>query len=166
MGCVNIAEERSLAWFCALVCRMPVIYKGRNLSTELKITNGARGVVVDMIINENIVDGFPFAEVVFVHFPGCKVDLKGLPSEVVPITPVSWSFNALVEMTPGDLKRHNVTRYQLNLQPAFSFTVHSAQGQTIEKISVFIGKWGFCCICNGFSSYDKGRHKFDRASGA
>lgn len=61
--------------------------------------------------------------------------LHGLPPQVIPITPLTKTFNI---QTAG--QSMTVTRTQLPITPAYAFTDYRSQGQTICPILVDIGK--------------------------
>ena len=114
-----------------------------NVNTEKDIANGARGKVVDIILDprETVSEGstvhlkYPPAYVLVKLDRSNGVHLDGLPEGVVPIAPIKKQFYILV----GG-KRKKVTRLQLPMTPAYAFTDYRSQGQTIEYVIVDIGR--------------------------
>ncbi|KAF5367252.1 hypothetical protein D9757_011692 [Collybiopsis confluens] len=74
--------QKSLIGWLPLYIGMPaaVVLRERNLSTELGITNGARGYIrsVDLSVDTNNIS---YATGAIVEFPGSEASLKGLPIE-------------------------------------------------------------------------------------
>lgn len=112
---------------------MPVIIREKNISTDCGITNGARGTVVHITfkpaevvgdVNRKVVD------VVFVHIPGCRLNLQGLPPQVVPLSSVSSSFRTSPPSIPSNDKIQFI-RHQAIVQPAFAITCHCGGGQRL-----------------------------------
>ncbi|KAK0467384.1 hypothetical protein IW261DRAFT_1346400, partial [Armillaria novae-zelandiae] len=107
---------------------MPVIFCSRNLSTDLKITNGAQGylrhIETQMDCYENLC-----AKYAVVEFPASDVKLEGLPKGCFPIAPISWTFKHQMLNDKGKLANVSVTREQLPFQGGFACTGHVAQGQ-------------------------------------
>ena len=72
---------------------MPVILRMRNLSTDLKITNGAQGFIRKLSLAVTP-QGLMYCSCAIVEFPDSPVKLEGLPQGFFPITPVTFSFTA------------------------------------------------------------------------
>ncbi|KAG1733088.1 hypothetical protein EDD22DRAFT_960256 [Suillus occidentalis] len=121
----NIRASNPLPGVVRLYIGMPVILRGRNISTELGITNGSQGFCA------------------LVEFPTSKVKLSGLPPCLFPILPVSWTFTTLLEDDQGNEHKLRITRHQLPIQPAFAVTGHSAQGKTLPSVLVNLHDGGF-----------------------
>ena len=113
-----------------------------NLQTDLDITNGARGIVTDIILNHNepALDDGSTARLKFL--PECVLvklsrtraaTLPHLDEGVIPIQRVSSSVQIKV-----DGKTRNVTRTQFPITGADSFTDYRAQGQTIPYVIIDI----------------------------
>lgn len=114
-----------------------------NIATEIDITNGARGTVYDIILEEDTEPDQDNA-VALSKPPMCvlvKLDrtrapqLPGLPSGVIPIVPLEKKFTI---PTGGQPSTRQVTRRQLPMTAAFAFTDYRAQGQTIPYVIVDI----------------------------
>ena len=113
-----------------------------NLQTDLDITNGARGVVTNIILNHNeppLEDG---STVHLKFLPECilvklsrtrAATLPHLEDGVIPIQRVSSSMQIRV-----DGKARTVTRTQFPITGADSFTDYRAQGQTIPYVVIDI----------------------------
>ena len=113
-----------------------------NLQTDLDITNGARGIVTDIILNPNeppLKDG---STVCLKFLPECVLvklsrtraaTLPHLEEGVIPIQRISSSVQIRV-----DGKARTVTRTQFPITGADSFTDYRAQGQTIPYVVIDI----------------------------
>lgn len=113
-----------------------------NLQTDLDITNGARGVVADIMLSP---DEPPLEEgpvVTLKHPPECVLvklsrtraaALPNLEDGVIPIQRVSARTQIRVRG-----KSRTVTRTQFPITGAYSFTDYRAQGQTIPYVVVDI----------------------------
>lgn len=113
-----------------------------NLQTDLDITNGARGVIVDILLSrdEPPLEEGSMATLKFV--PECvlvKLDrtraaaLPHLGEGLIPIQPIASKMQIQVRG-----KARTVTRTQLPVTGAYSFTDYRAQGQTIPYVIVDI----------------------------
>jgi len=113
-----------------------------NIATDLDITNGARGVITDIILDPDeppLEDG---SIVTLRHLPRCVLvklnrtraaRLEGLDDGVIPIFPAKSS----MQITLGR-KAKTVTRLQYPITAAFCFTDYCSQGQTIPRVIVDI----------------------------
>jgi hypothetical protein len=113
-----------------------------NLQTDLDITNGARGVIVDILLSRYeppLEDG---STVTLRFVPECvlvKLDrtrataLPHLQEGVIPIQPIPSKVQVRIRG-----KACTVTRVQLPMTAAYSFTDYRAQGQTIPYVIVDI----------------------------
>ena len=113
-----------------------------NLQTDLDITNGARGVVTEIILNP---DEPPLGEdsvVTLKYLPECVLvklsrtraaALPNLEEGVIPIKRVSTKTQIRVHG-----KSRTVTRTQFPITGAYAFTDYRAQGQTIPYVVVDI----------------------------
>lgn len=112
-----------------------------NIHTDLDVANGARGQIVGIVLDpdEPPLSRDPSQSEVKLQFPPAYVLVKlhqtkakalpGLEAGVIPIKPVKKTFTISVA---GQDKV--VTRIQLPITPAYGFTDHRAQGQTISKV--------------------------------
>lgn len=140
------SSEKGLPGKIPLHVGMPVILKGKNLATELKVTNGARGVV-HRILTDAELDGRS-AKCVLVEFPNSPISIPGLPRGVYPIVPHRESFDPVVkcsEPRAGEPQfvKLKVSRRQLPIQPAYAITGHCAQGQTLPSVVCDLNTGGF-----------------------
>ena len=113
-----------------------------NLQTDLDITNGARGVIMDVILNPNeppLDDG---SVVTLQYLPECilvklsrtrAAALPDLEEGVIPISRISTKTQIRVRG-----KTRTVTRAQFPITGAYAFTDYRAQGQTIPYVIVDI----------------------------
>ena len=111
-----------------------------NIAVELGLTNGAFGVVTRIAIeNEQNLkksdDGYIMENVpeyVIVRFPGLKLDrLPGLDDEEVPIFPMKTSFGMKF---PRTMVKSTISRFQIPLVEAYSYTSYKSQGKTLNAI--------------------------------
>ena len=136
-------HQGSLPGFLPLFVGMPVILRMRNLSTDLKITNGAQGYVRKISLDVSV-QGLTHCTCAIVHFPDSPVKLEGLPQGYFPITPVTFSFTAsFTRDQDGKTEKIKFSRHQLPIQPGFAVTGHSAQGKTLPKVLVNLHEGGF-----------------------
>lgn len=113
-----------------------------NLQTDLDITNGARGVITDIILSP---DEPPLEEgpvVTLKNLPECilvklsrtrAATLPNLEEGVIPIQRISTRTQIWIRR-----KTRTVTRTQFPITGAYSFTDYRAQGQTIPYVVVDI----------------------------
>jgi hypothetical protein len=137
MNVCRMTAEGALPGFLPLYIGMPVILRHRNISTELRVTNGSQGIVRQINMDESSY-GFTHAKSVIVEFPMSKAAFEQLPPHYFPIVPISWSFATKVN---GELVRAN--RQQLPIQPAFAVTGHSTQGKTLPNVLADLHEGGF-----------------------
>ena len=114
-----------------------------NLQTDLDITNGARGVITDIILDPDEPELGEGPIVTLKHLPACilvklsrtrAAQLPGLEPGVIPIQRVS---NAM-QIRIGKSKTRTVTRTQFPITGAYSFTDYRSQGQTIAHAIIDI----------------------------
>ena len=129
--------QRSLPGFLTLYIGMPVILRIRNLSTDLKITNGAQGYIrhIDAKI---LPHGVTHCQCAIIEFPDSPIKLSDLPRGFFPITPLTFTFTTNIRDT-----KVRITRHQLPIQPAFAVTGHFAQGKGLPKILTPLHEGGF-----------------------
>lgn len=123
-----------------------------NIMTDLDVANGARGEIVDIVLDEDE-PPIPNAPVVTLTKPPAYVlvkltrtratKLQGLPECVIPIEPMTKTYEIVVdESLPGcdgrqEVKK-TVKRRQLPMTAAYAFTDYRSQGQTIPCVIVDI----------------------------
>lgn len=109
-----------------------------NLAFSKGVVNGVEGTVQDIKYSTDE-QGRRYAEVVYVHLLNSGVistDMD-LDEDIVPILPERVNFEASFEVN-GKIETHNITRYQLPLLPAYSYTDFKSQGRTLEYAIVDI----------------------------
>ena len=102
-----------------------------NLWVEAGLVNGALGTVVSICYHNSTPPDLPLAVMVrFDHYSGST-----LADGTIPIIPLrcTWS-------TVGT----QCSRLQLPLKLAWAVTIHKAQGLTLDKVMIDIGKKEFC----------------------
>ena len=117
-----------------------------NVSTDLDVANGARGEIIDIVLDER--EG-PFTgneKIIILKHPPAYVlvrllhskasCLQGLPRNVIPLLPACKSFSIIA----GPHERKRIRRSQLPLTAAYALTDYRGQGQTIAPIVVDIGR--------------------------
>ncbi|KAI0056635.1 hypothetical protein BV25DRAFT_1813624 [Artomyces pyxidatus] len=95
------------------------------------IVNGAEGYV-DEVDYETDDEGVKHAKCVYVRFDDCGLALPGLPSDVVPIYPISKTF----KYQGRDRRTFNITRLQIPLLPAYAYTDYKSQGRSLDRVVV------------------------------
>ncbi len=118
-----------------------------NIATEADIANGTRGIIQDIILDsrETIPESsamevklkYPPAAIIFKpDVPSDDCIFPGLTKGLIPIIPSEGGFT--IHLQNGSTT--HVHRRQLALTPAYAFTHHKCQGQTIEYVIVDLGK--------------------------
>jgi hypothetical protein len=116
-----------------------------NISTDLDITNGARGEIVDIMLHPEETADSEDTVVCLQHLPVCvlvKLEqtrataFPGLQANVIPIFAMKRSFQIQVPTPNGSKARRNVTRRQFPITPAYAFTDYRSQGQTLSRVIV------------------------------
>jgi len=116
-----------------------------NVSTDLDMANGARGHILDIVLDPREDGSITASECTELQYPPLYVlvqmkrtkasPLNGLQPGVLPITPLSRTFT----ISASNGSKSTVTRQQLPITPAYAFTDYRSQGQTIEYCIVDIG---------------------------
>ncbi|THH14182.1 hypothetical protein EW146_g6117 [Bondarzewia mesenterica] len=123
-----------------------------NVDTDLDIANGARGEIVEIILDDE--EPKPPAgveEIRLAKLPAyilVKLDrtraksLDGLPDGVIPVVPAEKTFQVSLPIQnqahSSRNQRMSVKRRQFPLTAAYSFTDYRSQGQTISYVIVDI----------------------------
>lgn len=117
-----------------------------NIATDADLANGARGEIVDIILDprEGLLDtsgldttlSYPPVMVLFKPMNDSNCNIGGLGKGLIPIFPSEGTFSALL---PNG-KRTTITRRQLAITASYAFTDYRSQGQTLEYALVDIGK--------------------------
>jgi hypothetical protein len=120
-----------------------------NVETDLDITNGARGEIVDIILHpdEPVITNQPIVNLV--HMPlyilvkltrTRATKLEGLDEAVIPVEPATIKFQIKVKTIENKKTTRTISRKQFPITPAYAFTDYRSQGQTISHVIVDIGK--------------------------
>jgi hypothetical protein len=114
-----------------------------NVETDLDVTNGARGTVVDIILHcDEPVHDEASPVIVLAHLPSCiliRLDrtrmtpLFGLEAGVVPLTPEKAQFKVFDRKTKS---KRTIDRYYFPITAAYAITDYRSQGQTIPSVIV------------------------------
>ena len=113
-----------------------------NIATDLDLANGARGHVVDIVLDERMKEHtmqlqyLPLYVLMCIKCTEANFALDGLGPGVLPVASLTQTF---VVTTPKGNKTLT-SRQQLPITPAYAFTDYRAQAQTIEHCVVDIGK--------------------------
>ena len=115
-----------------------------NIHTELDVTNGVRGVIEGIVLDERERQIGPNEHMVQLRYPPRYVlvkllrtkaaHLRGLAENVIPISPVCKGFAVM-----KDGVRITAHRTQLPLTLAYAFTDYRSQGQSLKPVLVDIG---------------------------
>lgn len=145
--------QQLLPGFLPLYIGMPIILRMRNLSTDLKITNGSQGVVryIDL---ETLENGLCHCKCAIVEFPESSIQLSGLPKGYFPIIPIKFTFTTYLNNT-NDKTKIQIIRHQLPIQPAFAITGHSAEGKSLPKIMCSLHEGGFAAYVAASRAFNR-----------
>ncbi|KAK0236611.1 hypothetical protein EDD85DRAFT_580394 [Armillaria nabsnona] len=117
------------------------ILRSRNISTDLKITNGAQGFLRFI---QTDVDEYSYVCAKYaVEFPSSDVHLDRLPPGCFPIKPITWTFRHEIQNGEGKSVNVSVTREQMPFQAVFACTGQVAQGQTMPGVLAYMNEGGF-----------------------
>ena len=117
---------------------MPIILKGKNVPTDLKIANGARGIV-RKILTTKCDPGLTYATSAFVEFPGSPIHPPQLPAGCIHVRPVMWSLTVADLLMPDGTKmKARIKRFQTPSQPAFAVTGHLTTGRLLRARTVYV----------------------------
>ena len=114
-----------------------------NVETDLDIANGARGEIVEIILDEReptfstsqstVQLSYPPAYVLVKLLTTKMTQLQGLDEDIIPLVPLSRTFT----IVQGS-RTKTVNRVQLPLTGAYAFTDYRSQGQTISHAIIDI----------------------------
>ena len=116
-----------------------------NINTDLDITNGARGKIVDIILDPHEPPLSPDPIIRLTHPPAyilVKLDrtraptLDGLDNLVIPIEPSCQNISIHVPLQDGGTVQKSVKRRQYPITGAYAFTDYRSQGQTIPFVII------------------------------
>ena len=138
------------------------VFVTRNIDLERDLSNGARGVITDVLLHreesslsqeEPLIHLQHPPAVVFVRLDKTRAgSLPGLESKVVPIEPIQRSFRINFQDTDGGRITRTVHETQLPITAAYACTDYRAQGQTLSSVIVDISfpppqERSVCSIC-------------------
>src|SRR5882762_9281874 len=118
-----------------------------NIETDLDVTNGARGEIVDIILHP---DEPPLSSepiVTLKHLPSYVLikmqrtratQLDGLSEGIIPVEVATCNFQIKVHTTGGKYVTRSVRRRQFPMTPAYAFTDYRSQGQTLPYVIIDI----------------------------
>jgi ATP-dependent DNA helicase PIF1 len=116
-----------------IFCGMKVMVT-TNLAISRGIVNGAEGVVQDILYTTDH-EGRRYASVAYVRVARSGSFAPDLDNDVVPVLPERTTFEVKI-MTNAGLQKRTVTRLQLPLVPAYSYTDYKSQGRSLDKAIV------------------------------
>ena len=120
-----------------------------NVETDLDVTNGARGEIVDIILhpNEPTLEDGPVVKLkylpsyVLVKLMRTRASrLEGLDEGIIPVEVATQNFQIIVRETNGKYITRSVCRRQYPMTAAYGFTDYCSQGQTLPYVIVDIAK--------------------------
>ncbi len=117
----RVINKGGLHGHLAYYIGMPVILHSRNISTDLKITNGAQGYL-HFIQMEMDAYSYTCAKYAIVEFPGSDMHLDGLPPSCFPIQPITWTFHHEICNEKGKSVNVSIMREQMPFQARFACT--------------------------------------------
>ncbi|KAK7022628.1 P-loop containing nucleoside triphosphate hydrolase protein [Favolaschia claudopus] len=97
-----------------------------NVAIKAKVVNGQEGTLVEVKYDVDE-SANRFAKCAYVHIPGSGIHVHGQALDVVPILPVSVSFS---------YNGFSISRTQLPLLPAYSYTDYKSQGRSLKKVII------------------------------
>ena len=130
-----------------VACGMKVMVT-QNVETDLDITNGARGTIVDIWLSPDeppISTKQPLIKLKYI--PLCilvKLErtratrLKDLEESVIPVEPTCKPYRITCQTAEGSIVTRTVRRRQFPMTAAYAFTDHRSQGQTIPAVIIDI----------------------------
>jgi ATP-dependent exoDNAse (exonuclease V) alpha subunit len=119
-----------------------------NIETDLDITNGARGEIVDIILHpdEPPIGNSPVVHLQYVpSYVLVKLTrtraapLEGLQENVIPIEPAITTYRIKIQQDKGHTIQKTVRRRQFPMTAAYAFTDYRSQGQTLPYVIIDIG---------------------------
>lgn len=136
-----------------------------NVHTDLDVANGARGEIVDIVLDDREEAFDQKSPIINLKYPPLYIlvrllhtkarPLEGLPEGVLPIFPICKSFT--IETSPG--VKTTVFRRQTPITSAYALTDYRGQGQTIIPVIVDIGRppTGELTPFNAYVALSRGR---------
>ena len=118
-----------------------------NLETDLDITNGARGEIVDIILHPDepatgegsIVNLKYLPSYLLVKLSRTRASqLAGLDEAVIPVEPTTITTKISLPVHNGKVVTRTVRRRQYPITAAYAFTDYRSQGQTLPHVIIDI----------------------------
>jgi PIF1-like helicase len=137
-----------------------------NIRTDLDVSNGSRGEIVDIVLDERE-STLPNESIVRLTYPPLYVlvrltrtkasALEGLAQGIIPITPIERTYS--IHDING--MKQTITRLQLPMTSGWAFTDIRSQGQTIDPVVVDIGRppSGHLTPFNAYVALSRGRSR-------
>lgn len=142
-------KRKDLPWRIEIAKGMKVLVTD-NIETDLDVTNGARGEIVDIILHPDeppISDSDP---VVYLQYVPAYILVKlsrtrasrlaGLEDAVIPVEVATTSMKISIRVRGGKTVTRTVRRRQYPITAAYAFTDYRSQGQTLPYVVVDIAK--------------------------
>jgi Helitron helicase-like domain at N-terminus/AAA domain len=123
----STASQGGLPSLIPLAVGMQVILRQKNISPELKIANGSRGVIVALYTSKE--GSYTSADGAVVHFAGSPIRLADLPPGCIYLEPHSISYRVSSGRSSKGFKRK-----QMQIEPAYAVTGHYSQGKTLPFV--------------------------------
>jgi hypothetical protein len=132
-------RRKDLPWSVELAIGMKVLVTN-NLETDLDLTNGARGEIVDIILHADEDAIGNESTVTLKYLPLCILvklqrtrasQLEGLGENVIPVEAIETTMDITVSIDKNKNVRRTVRRRQFPITAAYGFTDYRSQGQTI-----------------------------------
>ena len=120
-----------------------------NIETNLNVTNGARGEIVDIILHPDEPPLSNDSTVTLKHLPSYILikmqrthasQLDGLDEGIIPVEVATRNFQIKVCTNGGKYVTRSVCRHQCPMTAAYAFTDYRSQGQTLLYVMIDIAK--------------------------
>lgn len=119
-----------------------------NIETDLDITNGAQGEIVDIILHPDEPPLDPEQSIIYLKYLPVfllvklthtkATQLARLEDHVIPIVPMSVSYRVKMSSKEGDGRQRTIRRTQFPITPLYAITDYRSQAQTLPIIIVDI----------------------------
>ncbi|KAJ3538129.1 hypothetical protein NM688_g6564 [Phlebia brevispora] len=141
-------QKKALPWEVELAKGMKILVTD-NVETDLDVTNGARGEIVDIILhpdepqvpNESVIHLQYMPIYLLVQMTRTRTrQLEGLDDKVIPVEPAQCTMRITLAHPTirGKHVTRSVRRRQFPVTSAYAFTDYRSQGQTIPYVVVDI----------------------------
>ena len=113
-----------------------------NSAFSKGLVNGAEGTVEEILWEGQ--DGCRYATTAYIRVPGAGQVCADRETDIVPIFPVTSHFKVQV-IVNGKLRTKGVSRQQLPLLPAYTYTDYKSQGKSLQKAIIDLFKESISC---------------------